>query len=367
MEHAVAGEATILQHKRNTMRNLAIGILGIGLALTTVDITLAKTQAKAADSSAVDTEVPKTDEAPSDVAFSYPEEFVQGEYAGSMLVDGRWQTYGLQVVARSSGKYSAKLFSGGLPSEKNLRPYPTELEGQAQENHLSLKSIGGLKFEFLASPVYQFVQYDSQRKIMAQLLRIQRYSTTLGLAPPADAVVLFRDGQIRELTNASLSPAGNLAIGATTNFPVEDFRLHVEFRLPFQAEKSNQDRGNSGIYIQRRYELQILDSFGEPPLENNAGSIYKRIAPLGNMSLPPLSWQTYDIWFTAARWAPDGKKIANARVTLQHNGIVVHDNTEIPGKTGAGWAEGPEPQAILFQDHRDPVEFRNVWLVKGTH
>jgi len=85
------------------------------------------------------------------------------------------------------------------------------------------------------------------------------------------------------------------------------------------------------------------------------------------MSLPPLAWQTYDIWFTAARWTPDGKKISNARVTLKHNGIVVHDNTEIPGKTGAGWAEGPEPQAILFQDHRDPVEFRNVWLVKGTH
>jgi hypothetical protein len=367
MEWAAAGKATILKHRSYTMRNLATGILGIGLMLIAAGNTWAKPQATAANSNAADIEVSKTDANPPEVAFPYPEEFVQGEYSGTMLVDGRWQTYGMQVVARGSGKFSAKLFSGGLPSEKNLRPYPTELEGQVQDNHLRLKSVGGLEFEFLAAPVYQFVQYDSQRKIMAQLLRIQRYSTTLGLDPPAGAVVLFRDGQIGELANASLSPAGNLAIGATTNFPVEDFHLHVEFRLPFQADKSNQDRGNSGIYIQRRYELQILDSFGEPPLENNAGSIYRRIAPLGNMSLPPLAWQTYDIWFTAARWTPDGKKISNARVTLKHNGIVVHDNTEIPGKTGAGWAEGPEPQAILFQDHRDPVEFRNVWLLKGTY
>lgn len=309
----------------------------------------------------------RTDESVPSVSFPYPPEFVQGEYSGSMLVDGRWQTYGLQVVARGSGKFSAKLFAGGLPSEQNLTPYPTELAGEVDQNRLTLTSNGGLEFQFRASPFYQFVQTDSRQNLMAQLLRIQRQSATLGMAPPAQAVVLFQDGAIHELKNASLSPNGNLAVGATTSFPVEDFRLHVEFRLPFQAEKSNQDRGNSGIYIQRRYEIQILDSFGELPVANNAGSIYKRIAPRGNMSLPPLSWQTYDIWFTAARWSPDGQKTANARVTLRHNGILVHDDVQIPGKTGAGWAEGPEPQAILFQNHSDPVEFRNVWIVKGTH
>lgn len=298
--------------------------------------------------------------------FPHPAEFVQGEYSGSMLVDGRWQLYGLQVVARGHGKFSAKLLPGGLPDDQNLSPFPTELAGQIEQDRLVLKSSGGLAFEFQASPYYQFVQTDSRQNVMARLLRVQRYSATLGAVPPATGIVLFREGVTNELTDAKLSPEGNLAVGALTSFPVEDFRLHVEFRLPFQPEKSNQDRGNSGIYIQRRYEIQILDSFGETPVENNAGSIYKRIAPRGNFSLPPLTWQTYDIWFTSARWSPDGEKIANARVTVRHNGILIHDDVEIPGKTGAGWAESPEPQAILFQNHSDPVEFRNVWLEKGA-
>lgn len=314
---------------------------------------------------AVQVDVAATAEGEPSATFPYPAEFVQGEYAGRMLVDGQWLNYGLQVVAKGSGKFSAKLFRDGLPSEHNRTPYPTELEGQVQQDRLTLQSNGGLAFEFLATPYYQFVQFDSQRQVMTQLPRVQRYSSTLGAAPPPGAVVLFRDGKIGELANAKLSPSGHLAIGAMTQFPVDDFRLHVEFRLPFQPDNSNQDRGNSGIYIQRRYEVQILDSFGEPPVENNAGSIYKRIAPRGNMSLPPLSWQTYDIWFTAARWSADGQKSANARVTVHHNGVPVHEDVEIPGKTGAGSAEGPEPQPILFQDHRDPVEFRNVWLVKG--
>jgi hypothetical protein len=188
----------------------------------------------------------------------------------------------------------------------------------------------------------------------------------LGQLPPPNAVVLFRDGVAHGLADAKISSSGNLAVGASTDFPVDDFQLHVEFRLPFQPEKSNQNRGNSGIYMQRRYEVQILDSFGEPPVENNAGSIYKQLAPRGNMSLPPLAWQTYDIWFTSARWSPDGKKTAPARVSVRHNGILIQDNVEIQSKTGAGWPEGPEPQPILFQDHGDAVEFRNVWLVKGS-
>jgi hypothetical protein len=134
--------------------------------------------------------------------------------------------------------------------------------------------------------------------------------------------------------------------------------------LPLQADKNNQDRGNSGIYMQRRYEIQILDSFGEPVGFNRAASLYRQRSPMSNLSLPPLAWQTYDIWFTAARWSADGQKTRNARVTVAHNGVVVHRDVEIMAKTGAGRTEGPEPLPILFQDHSDPVEFRNIWLVQ---
>ncbi|MBL8890124.1 MAG: DUF1080 domain-containing protein [Planctomycetaceae bacterium] len=299
-------------------------------------------------------------------SFPFPFEFVQGEYAGKMLVDDQWQTYGLQVVARGNGKFTANLLPGGLPSHENLNPFPTKLEGQVEGEHLVLKSNGGLKFHFQATPFYQFVQSDSSQNMLAQLFRVERYSATLNQPPPPNAIVLFNKGLGRELTNSKLTASGNLAMGASTTFPVGDFQLHVEFRLPFQPDKSNQDRGNSGIYMQRRYEVQILDSFGEPPVENNAGSIYKQRAAAGNVSLPPLVWQTYDIWFTAARWSEEGKKISPARVTVKHNGILIHDDVEISSKTGAGLAEGPEPQPILFQDHSDPVEFRNVWIIKGN-
>jgi hypothetical protein len=296
-----------------------------------------------------------------------PVEVIQGEYLGWVVVDGVRRDYGLQVVARGHGKFTAGLLPGGLPSPSNLNPYPTKMSGEIVDGQLSLRSTGGLVFQLRTEPVYHFVQLDFQGQPLARLERVQRFSRSLGLAPPPSAVVLFRDGQAQELENVKLSPDGYLARGAVTRFPVEDFRLHVEFRLPLQAENSNQDRGNSGIYMQRRYEIQILDSFGEPPSQNNAASLYRQRAAMGNLSLPPLAWQTYDIWFTAARWSPSGEKVRNARVTLAHNGVVVHRDVEILTKTGAGAAEGPGPLPILFQDHSDPVEFRNVWLVHSSN
>ena len=126
---------------------------------------------------------------------------------------------------------------------------------------------------------------------------------------------------------------------------------------------AGQGRGNSGVYVQRRYEVQVLDSFGLDGVENECGALYRQKAPDVNMCLPPLSWQTYDIWFTAARFDAEGNKIANARITLLHNGVPVQNDYEITGKTGAGKPEGPEPFPILLQNHGNPVQYRNIWLV----
>jgi hypothetical protein len=144
----------------------------------------------------------------------------------------------------------------------------------------------------------------------------------------------------------------------------QDFQLHVEFNIPEPPEGAkDQARSNSGVYLQRRYEVQILESYGQdPPLFNGCGSIYRQKAPDKNAAKKPGEWQTYDITFKAARFE-GGKKTADARITVIWNGVKVHDDYEIKDKTGAGKPEGPEPGPILFQDHGAKVKFRNLWIL----
>ena len=188
----------------------------------------------------------------------------------------------------------------------------------------------------------------------------------MGATPPPGAVVLFDGGGTDRFTASKLAPDGTLLSGVLTRMPVHDFQMHLEFRSPYMPHARGQGRGNSGVYIQQRYEVQILDSFGLEGVDNECGGLYKQQAPSVNMCLPPLAWQTYDIWFTAARWATDGKtKIANARITVLHNGVPIHSNREITAKTGGGKTEGTEDFPINLQDHGNPVTFRNIWLVHG--
>jgi hypothetical protein len=136
-----------------------------------------------------------------------------------------------------------------------------------------------------------------------------------------------------------------------------DFRLHIEFLIMHE-------KGNSGVYLQNRYEVQVLDSFGLKGENNECGGIYTKVAPSVNMCFPPLAWQTYDIDFTAAKFDKDGKKAANARATVKHNGVTIHDNVEISDKTGGGQAEGPTPGALQLQNHGNPVFYRNIWIIE---
>lgn len=143
-----------------------------------------------------------------------------------------------------------------------------------------------------------------------------------------------------------------------------DFRLHAEFRVPkLPDDVTGQDRGNSGIYLQERYELQILDSFGVEKLAaNEAASLYNKKAADLNAATAPETWQTYDIDFRAARFDAAGKKTDDARITVVWNGKKVHDNVAVDGPTGAGDAESAAAGAIRLQDHGNKVRFRNLWI-----
>jgi hypothetical protein len=145
-----------------------------------------------------------------------------------------------------------------------------------------------------------------------------------------------------------------------------DFRLHAEWYQPeYPPEVTGQARGNSGVYIQERYELQVLESYGLAPANNTAGAIYLKKPPDVNAARPSGQWQTYDIVFRAARFDSAGAKTADARVTVWWNGVLVHDDVAIDGKTGNGQAEGPAPGHLRLQDHGDPganPRFRDIWI-----
>ena len=143
-----------------------------------------------------------------------------------------------------------------------------------------------------------------------------------------------------------------------------DFRMHLEFNVNEVKGVDPEKNGNSGVYIQQRYEVQILNSHGVAPDDYKASycaSLYRLKKPDRLVCRKAGEWQSYDIVFRASRYDGD-KKIENARITVYHNEQLVHDDFAIPRKTGAGQKEGPEPKPIKLQGHNNPVRFRNVWI-----
>ena len=284
---------------------------------------------------------------------------LQGEYLGRMPGRGfRRSSLGLQVIAMGDGAFSAVLLAGGLPGAGWDRATRHSLEGNRKEDLLSLAST-----QWSASVRDgRATIHGSGGGVVAVLNKIHRVSATLGARPAADATVLFDGTSVEHWRDAKVTEDGLLMAGVMTQMPVQDFYLHLEFRTPYMPYARGQARANSGVYIQRRYEVQILDSFGLKGVGNECGALYRQQQPDLNMCFPPLSWQTYDIQFTAAQWNTAGEKTANARLTVLHNGEPIHSDRELSNKTGAGKPEGPEPLPIYLQDHGNPVQFRNVWI-----
>jgi hypothetical protein len=145
-----------------------------------------------------------------------------------------------------------------------------------------------------------------------------------------------------------------------------DFQLHVEFWLPLMADRTGQARANSGVYLQGRYEIQVLDSYGLDAQDNDCGAIYKIARPLVNACRKPEQWQSYDVAFRAAL-VEDGQLKERPRVTVFHNGALIHNNLEIPMATGGAMdVDMGKPGPILLQDHGNLVRYRNLWIVSVT-
>jgi hypothetical protein len=196
-------------------------------------------------------------------------------------------------------------------------------------------------------------------------------------AAPSDAIVIF-DG--KDLANFS-SLDGSAAkwdvkdgiftvVKGTGDIKTKQafgsIQLHIEWRTPDIVDGEGQGRGNSGIFLMERYELQVLDNYNNKTYANGqAGSIYKQTMPLVNACKKPGEWQVYDVIFSAPKFNKDGQIIFTARITALHNGILIQNNTEIKGPSeyiGLPVYKAHDKAPIKLQDHGNPISYRNIWI-----
>jgi len=280
---------------------------------------------------------------------------LQGEYIGKVE---KGYVLAAQVIAEGNERFTVKFLKGGLPGAgwdgNDLMEVRAVLTDDAAEWRLDTWQ-GKIRRDQLAgqNPDGTFVLY-----------KVGRRSPTLGAKSPAGAVVLFDGSDAGNWRNGTLD-AGFLVGGCKTWKTFKDFTLHIEFREPFVPQARGQARGNSGVFLQDRYEIQMLDSFGLKPTNGDSGSLYSITPPTVNMCFPPLAWQTYDLDFRGARFDLAGNKIQPAAVSVRHNGSTIHDLAVMPHATLGGEPEKNMPGPIHLQRHgASVVHFRNIWLVE---
>lgn len=321
-------------------------------------MVLATCAAKAAPKAASETES-KTWTDPATALQEDPDFAIQGEYQGCGT--------GVQVVALGDGHFDAYVLAGGLPGA-GWTPDQQRLvlHGARAGDKLTFADDAGKTSAVIENGVLSLVAADGKA---SPLPRIERHSPTLGAKSPTGAIVLFDGNSADAWENGKSENGLLLATGSSTKQHFTDYKLHLEFRTPYKPTARGQQRGNSGVYQSGRWETQILDSFGLKGEEDQTGGIYSISKPLLNMCLPPLTWQTYDVDFTAATFDASGKRTAWPRITVKLNGVVVQENKELnkdfttsaPTQTPLISPDGP----INLQYHNNPVVFRNIWIVPG--
>lgn len=289
---------------------------------------------------------------------------MQGEYSGSVSADGEELKFGMQVIALGDGSFTGVGYRGGLPGDGWDMSNPKRVENvKSVDGKLSLTA-----WDATVEVVDGVATIVADGQTLGKLSKLERKSPTLGQKPPKGAVVLFDGSSVEGWEHkgkpANMTKDGLLKQGAQSKKTFGDHKLHIEFLLPYMPKARGQGRGNSGLYLQGRYEVQMLDSFGLSGENNECGGIYSIKKPDENMCFPPMQWQTYDVEFHAAKFK-DGKKVEDAWMTVAHNGVVIHEKVKLPKKTTAAPNnEGPEPGFIYLQNHGNEVRYRNIWVDK---
>jgi hypothetical protein len=301
-------------------------------------------------------------------------------------VYGDWQGEGLvaQVIPRGAGNYQINFLPGfdvrcealatvsGHVSDGVLQFERDGWSGRAEAGHMrGSRPVDGEQETF-------------------ELERVDRPSARVGAKPPENAIVLF-DGSgfdqwevhasraptpkiVWELCEdfmrvAPINPQTRAGHSLITKQAFQDIRLHLEFRLALMADKTGQARSNGGVVFEDAnwYEVQVLDSYGLEGLDNECGGIYKVGAPAINMCRPPLMWQTYDMEIHAPRYDAKGNRTKPGRISVMHNGVWIHENVELPDSPKARQRRlnnpgGVSSGRIILHYHKDPVEYRNIWV-----
>jgi hypothetical protein len=293
-----------------------------------------------------------------------PDFSFQGEYRTA----GAGPAMGAQVVALGGGRFDVYVLEGGLPGA-GWEPGQsrTLLRGERKGSVVDGAAAAGGPAATITPGSLSLTTAAGAKLTLG---RVERQSATLGAKPPAGAVVLFDGTSADQWEKGRMEQGHLLAPGCSSKQHFGDYSLHLEFRTPYKPTARGQQRGNSGVYHNGRWETQILDSFGLEGRDNECGGIYSIARPRLNMCLPPLAWQTYDVEFTAARFDAAGKRTAWPRITVRLNGVPVHENLELAkdfttSAPLAGPLESPTGPVYL-QYHDNPVVFRNVWIVPGA-
>lgn len=319
-----------------------------------------------------------------DPAQAGPDFRVQGEYEGSL---SNGAVIAAQVIAVGNAKFEGVLYSGGLPGSGWDEKTRFHFRGETRGDATHCIGIHGERLMFENPNFHGTIRNDVFRG-QAEMLRnvadnttfemkkVQRRSPTLGAKPPSGAIVLFDGTNVAEWASGKLVYGDLLDVGAESKRMFQSLQFHLEFRTPFMPTAQGMARGNSGVYVKKVWEVQIVDSFGWNT-ENRkferlsdfarCGGIHEMVKPRLNMSYPPLSWQTYDVEFTAAKFDDAGNRASPSMMTVRLNGVLIHDRfvlPPVPPGNAVKAAKDSQPGPLFLQNHGNPVRFRNIWVVE---
>lgn len=309
---------------------------------------------------------------------------IQGEYFG---VASNGDTLGAWVVANANNSYTVSILPGGLvkiPGQPGgnwggVLRYTGTATWNSGTNAFAVNTASGYATTSITGAGYERVLNGTTNTgATFALNRIHRRSPTLGLKPkPAwgDAVSWFDSAAAAANPSAELGKwvqsnttpqlnGGYLYRGVRTTATHGAGYLHLEVMSPFRPSATGQDRGNSGVYLHSKYEAQVLDSFGKALANNEMGAIYGVKPAIINATLPPMNFQTYDIYFTPRTSGANGSATGAAVMTVYLNGVLVQDSTPVPVTTEAGFSGSQlNPGSLFLQDHGNNVVFNNIWFV----